>query len=95
MSIKSQGHSLTFIKGHSDFKVKCLTFGLYTQVSDSGPQGPLVSITHDTNMYYGGMSFSLSIVCHLSEHISVNFLVQVLLLFFSSAVFEENDEILS
>ena len=30
-------------KGHSDFKVKCLTFGLYTQVSDSGPLGPLVS----------------------------------------------------
>ena len=25
-----------------DFKVKCLTFGLYTQVSDSGPHGPLV-----------------------------------------------------
>ena len=32
------------VKGHSDFKVKCLTFGLYTQVSDSGPLGPLVSI---------------------------------------------------
>ena len=31
-----------FVKGHSDFKVKCLTFGLYTQVSDSGPLGPLV-----------------------------------------------------
>ena len=31
------------IKGHSDFKVKCsMTFGLYTQVSDSGPLGPLV-----------------------------------------------------
>ena len=30
------------LKGHSDFKVKCLTFGLYTQVSDSGPLGPLV-----------------------------------------------------
>ena len=42
MSIKCQGHSLTLVKGHSDFKVKCLTFGLYTQVSDSGPQGPLV-----------------------------------------------------
>ena len=24
------------------FQRKCLTFGLYTQVSDSGPQGPLV-----------------------------------------------------
>ena len=42
MSIKGQGHSLTLVKGHSDFKVKCLTFGLYTQVSDSGPHGPLV-----------------------------------------------------
>ena len=42
MSIKGQGHSLTLIKGHSDFKVKCLTFGLYTQVSESGPLGPLV-----------------------------------------------------
>ena len=31
------------VKGHSDFKVKCLTFGLYTQVSDSGPLGPLVN----------------------------------------------------
>ena len=30
------------VKGLSDFKVKCLTFGLYTQVSDSGPLGPLV-----------------------------------------------------
>ena len=42
MSIKGQGHSLTLVKGHSDFKVKCLTFGLYTQVSNSGPHGPLV-----------------------------------------------------
>ena len=42
MSIKSQGHFLILVKGHSDFKVKCLTLGLYTQVSDSGPQGPLV-----------------------------------------------------
>ena len=32
------------VKGHSDVKVKCLTFGLYTQVSDSGPLGPLVYI---------------------------------------------------
>ena len=43
MSIEGQGHSLTLVKGHSDFKVKCLTFGLYTQVSDSGPLGPFVS----------------------------------------------------
>ena len=33
---------LTLVKGHSDFKVKCFSFGLYTQVSDSGPLGPLV-----------------------------------------------------
>ena len=32
------------VKGHSDVKVKCLTFGLYTQVSDSGPLGPLVYV---------------------------------------------------
>ena len=42
MSINGQGHSLTLVKGHSDFKVKRLTFGLYTQVSNSGPLGPLV-----------------------------------------------------
>ena len=35
------------VKGHSDFKVKCLTFGLYTQVSDSGPLGPLVTFLID------------------------------------------------
>ena len=35
-------YSNELVKGHSDFKVKCLTFGLYTQVSDSGPLGPLV-----------------------------------------------------
>ena len=34
------------VKGHSDFKVKCLTFGLYTQVSDSGPLGPLVYVSN-------------------------------------------------
>ena len=44
MSIKGQGHSFTLVKVHSDFKVKCLTFGLYTQVSDSGPLGPLVLV---------------------------------------------------
>ena len=42
-SITSQGHSLILVKGHSDFKVKCLTFGLYTKVSVSGPQRPIVS----------------------------------------------------
>ena len=53
MSINGQGHSLTLVKGHSDFKVKCLNFGLYTQVSDSGPLGPLVFKTSgpDYNPY--------------------------------------------
>ena len=46
MSIEGQGHSLTLVKCHSDFKVQCLTFGLYTQVSDSGPLGPLVIAWH-------------------------------------------------
>ena len=49
MSIKSQGHFLILVKGHSDFKVKCLTLGLYTQVSDSGSQGPLVHILEPQN----------------------------------------------
>ena len=40
------------VKGHSDFKVKCLTFGLYTQVSDSGPLGPLVLLLlHHTHYH--------------------------------------------
>ena len=52
MSIKGQGHSLTLVKGHSDFKVKCLTFGLYTQVSDSGPLGPLVSVSDPDGVYF-------------------------------------------
>ena len=30
------------VKGHSDFKVKLFDFGRYTQVSDSGPHGPLL-----------------------------------------------------
>ena len=41
--------SLTLVKGHSDFEVKCLTFGLYTQVSNSGPLGPLVT-SHFTKL---------------------------------------------
>ena len=49
MSIKGQRHSLNLAKGHSDFKVKLLDFGLYTQVSDSGPHGPLVLINFADN----------------------------------------------
>ena len=41
------------VKGHSDFKVKCLTFGLYTQVSDSGPLGPLVCCFFVLFLCYG------------------------------------------
>ena len=90
MSVKGQGHFLTLVEGHSDYKVKTcffaetvqssyeslrengnedlklseyqrsrsffdlgqrslrfqsemFDFGLYTQVSDSGPRGPVVS----------------------------------------------------
>ena len=50
MSIKGQGHSLTLVFGHSDFIVKCLT-GLYNQVSDSGPQVPLVLLSKHTHIY--------------------------------------------
>ena len=39
-------------QSHSDFKVKCLTIGLYTQVSDSGPLGPLVSWSTDFALYF-------------------------------------------
>ena len=44
-----------YVKGHSDFKVKCLNFGLYTQVSDSGPLGPLVIYVMDKSLL-GGLS---------------------------------------
>ena len=40
------------VKCHSDFKVKCLTFGLYTQVSDSGPLGPLVYFSTKRNCLF-------------------------------------------
>ena len=55
------------VKGHSDFKVKCLTFGLYTQVSDSGPLGPLV---------YSGFRFFFKI--HLLESSKLKFVRPVL-----------------
>ena len=44
------------VKGHSDFKVKCLTFGLYTQVSDSGPLGPIVLCPRDDSQ--GALRFA-------------------------------------
>ena len=40
------------VKGHSDVKVKCLTFGLYTQVSNSGPLGPLVYFSTNRNCLF-------------------------------------------
>ena len=46
------------VKGHSDVKVKCLTFGLYTQVSDSGPLGPLVFVQHKFYFTFLLVSFS-------------------------------------
>ena len=71
MSIKGHGHSLTLVKGHSDFKVKCLTFGLYTQVSDSGPLGPLVfvcvcvcvCVCERGGVVTGGMNMIAAIFC--------------------------------
>ena len=53
MKLSEYQKSLILVKGHSDFKAKCLTFGLYTQVSDSGPQGPLVIFTtnHHLKMF--------------------------------------------
>ena len=41
------------VKGHSDFKVKLFDFGLVTQVSDSGPHGPLVWVTLYQNCLNG------------------------------------------
>ena len=75
MSIKGQGHSLTLVKGDSDFKVKHLTFGLYTQGSDSGPQGPLVFFFWEHNsatvrnilMTLGGIVEQVSTECHIQE----------------------------
>ena len=52
------------VKGHSDFKVKCLTFGLYTQVSDSGPLGPLVSFL------WCIPRIQMSKVDHMAQHLS-------------------------
>ena len=38
-----QDHPLTFLPIISFIQMMSLTFGLFTQVSDSGPQGPLVT----------------------------------------------------
>ena len=73
MSIKGQGHSLTLVKGHSDFKVKCLTFGLYTQVSDSGPQGPLVSILlYMPSLYIYVVYMLLYVLLSILEEIKIS-----------------------
>ena len=85
MSIKGQGHSLTLVKGHSDFKVKCLTFGPYTQVSDSGPLGPLVSdpfIYILQNILYISDLFTYIMIVKYMKNKSLN---QV----FSSGIFAE------
>ena len=78
MSVKGQGHSLTLVKGHSDFKVKCLTFGLYTQVSDSGPKGPLVH-----HYYYFIYSFISFFFIFSFKFFNLN---KIKLLFFSRGV---------
>ena len=68
MSIKGQGHSFTLVKVHSDFKVKCLTFGLYTQVSDSGPLGPLVLKKGTVSQYIYFLYFMVYISCLQLSH---------------------------
>ena len=67
MSIKGQGHSFTLVKVHSDFKVKCLTFGLYTQMSDSGPLGPLVYICIEIKIKYFFLDIKMQLVCLVIE----------------------------
>ena len=84
MSIKGQGHSLTLVKGHSDFKVKCLTFGLYTQVSDSGPLGPLVALVHWLFIQFSFFVFRL-----LRTFVIVFFATYLLLLIYSSAFLKQ------
>ena len=61
------------VKGHTDFKVKCLTFGLYTQVSDSGPLGPLV-------YFYLLKKIRLDISCESSAYQRIHIKYQVLFL---------------
>ena len=56
------------VKGHSDFKVKCLTFGLYTQVSDSGPLGPLVYLDDYVFTYRAFKHLRLSNVLNSQEY---------------------------
>ena len=70
MSINGQGHSLTLVKGHSDFKVKCLTFGLYTQVSDSGPLGPLVNCDANTKYMSIYLPFRTGIDSDMDIHMA-------------------------
>ena len=72
MSISGQGHSLTLVKGHSDFKVKCLNFGLYTQVSNSGPLGPLVYTFEEKMVSYSLFSeFQMKSVHLISKYFSL------------------------
>ena len=55
--MKSQGHSLTLVNGHSDFKVKCLTLACILR-----PHGPLVQICiYDFNIFFP--------YCHKPTHI--------------------------
>ena len=52
------------VKGHSDFKVKCLTFGLYTQVSDSGPLGPLVIVCYESILRFWSSVIHFYFILH-------------------------------
>ena len=95
MSINDQGHSLTLVKGHSDFKVKCLNFGLYTQVSDSGPLGPLVHFGTKWKINYFGWSNTYALYGKESElvlpsleiHVSVQFMDIPYLIFVGYLIF--------
>ena len=85
MSIKGQRHPLILVKGHSDFKVKCLYFGLYTQVSDSGPWallfghapagkaniGPSMMACGDTNTIKHMYSATFLFIISLLLHLSM------------------------
>ena len=72
------------VKGHSDFKVKCLTFGLYTQVSDSGPLGPLVFFSlgfHAQNICHLDFSCRINLyishLCHMCSCVGRKFLIKI------------------
>ena len=62
----SKYHSLTLVKGHSDFKVRCLTFGLYTQVSHSGSKALL--FRYKNRKVWKIPKFDLTLSCLYGEN---------------------------